>query len=225
MTKKIFILLLVSVFSVSCTSDNSENAATDAINYLALGDSYTIGQGVEPVKRWPSQLMTQLIQSDYRVNNLKVIAKTGWTTTDLLNAIAEENTEGYNLVSLLIGVNNQFRNQSLEEFKPQFDEVLQKAIDLSGQDRRIFVVSIPDYSVTPFGSRNPDTPMEIDEYNSYMQQQCLEFDIPFVDVTEISRTLGDSEGALAEDNLHPSASQYSSWVEEILPVVIEMLSE
>lgn len=225
MIKKIFSLVLVVILVVSCSSDDTKNETGNTINYLALGDSYTIGQGVEPIKRWPTQLMTELILNGYRVNNLKVIAQTGWRTTDLLNAIEEENTEGYNLVSLLIGVNNQFRNQSLEQFKPQFDDILVKAIDLSGEDRRIFVVSIPDYSVTPFGAGNPETSMEIDMYNSYIQQKCLEFNIPFIDVTEISRTLGDSDGALAEDNLHPSANQYSLWVEDILPVVMDMLSQ
>jgi lysophospholipase L1-like esterase len=224
--KNLISLFFISILFLSCSSDDNTASPKVVINYLALGDSYTIGQGVEAVESWPKQLVVELLKNQYVVNNTKIIAQTGWTTEDLLVGIEADNPLGYNLVSLLIGVNNQFRNQSLEEFQPKFDTILQKAIELSGEDRKIFVVSIPDYSVTPFGSiSGPDTSQEIDMYNSYIEQQCLVRDIPYIDVTEISRSLGSSEGALAEDNLHPSGLQYALWVEEILPVITPMLSQ
>jgi len=218
---------------VSCSSDDDAQVVIqdteeppEAIRYLALGDSYTIGQGVGESSRWPNQLSTQLILNGIDVEETRIIAQTGWKTDQLLDAIEQENPTGFNLVSLLIGVNNQFNNQSLQAFRPQFDQVLNKAIDLSGPDGEVFVVSIPDYGVTPFGSANAEEiAQELDEYNTYIQSKCEEFGIPFINITEISRNLGDSDGALASDNLHPSGFQYSLWVDEILPVVLELLEE
>jgi len=231
--KRATILLLLLFFTLSCSSDDDSQEVTvdpdtpsASFKYLALGDSYTIGQGVNESGRWPNQLSTQLILNGIDVEETKIIAQTGWKTDQLLNAIAEEGPTGFNLVSLLIGVNNQFNNQSLQEFSPQFDQCLNKAIELSGPQGHVFVVSIPDYGVTPFGSSNAEEiAEELDEYNAYIQSKCEAQDVPFINITEISRTLGDSEGALAPDNLHPSGFQYSLWVDNIMPVVLELISE
>ena len=228
-----FVFLLIALITFSCSSDDDnqeiiqgEPDPVESIRYLALGDSYTIGQGVGEPSRWPNQLSTQLILNGVDVEETTIIAQTGWKTDQLLNAIEEQNPTGYNLVSLLIGVNNQFNNQSLEAFRPQFDQTLNKAIELSGSEGIVFVVSIPDYGVTPFGSSNAEEiAQELDEYNSYIQSKCQELNISFINITDISRTLGDSEGALASDNLHPSGFQYSLWVDKILPVVIDLLEE
>jgi len=206
------------------SNDIDSTILVNEIRYLALGDSYTIGQGVSQSESWPYQLQQSLKENGDTINEIKIIAKTGWTTTNLLNAIDEERPENFNLVSLLIGVNNQFQGLSFEEFQSEFDSLIQTSIKLAGNKDRVFVVSIPDYGVTPFGSSNSaQIGRELDTYNNYMKLHSEALDIPFIDITEISRDLGGSDAALATDRLHPSGAQYSLWVEEILPVAIGLL--
>lgn len=236
----VFLLFIFVLFG--CSSDDdmpADNSAVDdpvvidepegeAIKYLALGDSYTIGQGVEESERWPVQLAEKLEQNDITVENLDIIAQTGWKTSDLINAVETNDPEDFNLVSLLIGVNNQFNSQNFDVFISEFNVLIQKARIIAEGYENMFVVSIPDYGVTPFGNSWGDPVQigsELDMYNNYMSQRCGELGIPFINITEISRTLGDSDGALASDNLHPSGEQYSLWVDEILPVVLEVVSE
>ena len=196
------------------------------ISYLALGDSYTIGQGVQEAQRWPNQLVDTLRKLEYEVENLKIIATTGWTTSNLLAAMDEEESFDYNMVSLLIGVNNQYQKKDFALYEEEFVTLLNRSIEIAGSKDRVFVVSIPDYGVTPFGSSNSETiGKELDAYNAYAEQICLEREIPFIDITGISRTLGNSQGALASDNLHPSGGQYFEWVKAILPDVIDILDK
>ena len=198
----------------------------DSVDFLALGDSYTVGQSVDPGERWPNQLVTALKNDGYRVRELRIIARTGWTTTDLLNAIEAADLKQYNLVSLLIGVNNQFQQKPFELFEIEFQTLLDKAILLAGGQENVFVVSIPDYGVTSYGTGSSYAiAMELNKYNDYMEERCADFEIPFVNVTSISRMMGDDEGALAPDNLHPSGEQYKRWVEVIYPVVREILEK
>ena len=197
-----------------------------SLHYLALGDSYTIGQSVADSLRWPVQLSENLRAKDYSEVYTEIIAQTGWTTGDLLNAIPDAEREQYNLVSLLIGVNNQYQNKPFEMFNTEFDSLLNKSIEFAAGKEKVFVVSIPDYGVTPFGSNNSEEiAQELDTYNEYMNQKCIDLGIPFINITEISRELGASVGSLAPDNLHPSGSQYTKWVEEILPIVEEILMD
>ena len=192
---------------------------------MALGDSYTIGQGVDLADSWPLQLGAKLIENSFSIDKNDIIAETGWETTGLLYAIADASLEDYNLISLLIGVNNQFSNRPFETYTTEFDLLLDQAIKLVGVNRT-FVISIPDYGVTPFGSNNSaNIAIELDEYNAYAASKCQTLNIPFINITEISRQLGDTNGALATDSLHPSGMQYGKWVEEMLPVVLEMLDE
>lgn len=201
----------------------------DSIYFLALGDSYTIGQGVKVPERWPNQLSEKLKENGIKIRETRIIARTGWTTSALISAIGGSDLSDMgenNLVSLLIGVNNQFRNQPFETFEIEFTSLLNRAIQLSKDVEKVFVVSIPDYGVTPFGSANSEKiARELDAYNAYMKEKCERADIPFIDITEISRELGGASTALASDRLHPSGLQYEKWVEEILPVVLEMLAE
>lgn len=223
-TNSIILVLLALVF-ITC-KQQADLQIDLPINYLALGDSYTIGHGVEAAQSWPNQLSEKLEENGYAVEKTTIIAKTGWQTSDLLTAIADTVLMDYNLVSLLIGVNNQFWGQPFEIFNTEFDSLLHKAIALGGGKENVFVLSIPDYGVTPFGSNNRQRiALKIDQYNAYIKQKCIEEAILFVDVTTISRTLGDSEGALAVDNLHPSGSQYAKWVEVTLPKVKGILGE
>lgn len=230
----LIISALLALFLTACnTKDeliipptNQAPPAAAPISYLALGDSYTIGQGIAAVDRWPNQLSRQLIDDGYEIGETKIIAQTGWKTNNLLNAIADSTLANYDLVSLLIGVNNQYAGQAFDIFNTEFDSLLTISIGLAGGKENVFVVSIPDYGVTPFGSSNSEAIAEdIDLYNNYMKQQCFDLDILYVDITEISRTLADSPGALATDNLHPSASQYMQWVDAILPGVLGILME
>lgn len=197
---------------------------TNALSYLALGDSYTIGQSVDQNMRWPIQLAKKLKENNIIVEPVNIIAQTGWTTDDLLSAIGSFDPDQHDLVSLLIGVNNQYQGLSFEVFQSEFDSLLNISIQLAGNIERVFVVSIPDYGVTPFGANNSEQiAEELDMYNDYMEQKCIAVDIPFINITNLSRQLGDSPGALAVDNLHPSGSQYTQWVNLILPVVIDLL--
>ncbi|MEN8789465.1 MAG: SGNH/GDSL hydrolase family protein [Flavobacteriaceae bacterium] len=196
------------------------------INYLALGDSYTIGQGVSILERWPNQLIVRLEENDFKVERFQIIAQTSWTTGNLITAINDEEIGDYNLVSLLIGVNNQFQNLAFSVFREEFNQLLDTAIQIANGKERVFVVSIPDYGVTPFGSTNAaQIGTALDQYNAYISERCRNQGITFINVTEISRELGDAPGALASDNLHPSGEQYSEWVDAILPGTLELLSQ
>lgn len=210
---------------ISCQEKAETQTNNEPIQYLALGDSYTIGQGVDTLDRWPNQLSSKLEQDGYTIEKTDIIAQTGWKTSDLLNAIEDSSLENYNLMSLLIGVNNQFSGIPFEIYANEFDELINQMIDAVGSNR-IFVVSIPDYGVTPFGSNNSETiAQELDDYNEYARSRCQALNIPYINITEISRTLGASDGALASDNLHPSGIQYAEWVEEIAPAVTEIIGE
>ena len=220
----LLVLLIMSCKNKDQVVENIDNESSESIRYLALGDSYTIGQGVEEAFRWPNQLGDSLAALAYTLDTVAIIAQTGWTTANLLQAIENANPSGYNLVSLLIGVNNQYQGQDVGIFQNEFDSLLEISIALAHSVNRVFVVSIPDYGVTPFGSSNSEViGQEIDLYNAYIAERCAAQAIPFINITEISRALGDNPGALAPDNLHPSGTQYSEWVGAILPVVVELL--
>ena len=208
------------------TMEETTSGRSTPIRYLALGDSYTIGQGVSEELRWPNQLAGKLRDARYDISEVNIIATTGWTTRDLLNGIDAQDPDRHDLVSLLIGVNNQYQKLPFDKYEIEFIELLDIAIELAGGKENVFVVSIPDYGVTPFGSGDPEgIGKEIDRYNAYAQERCSEKGIPFIDITGISRELGNSEGALASDRLHPSGLQYTRWTDAILPVVIEVLKK
>ena len=219
------LIYLVSFSLFSCQEKAETQTNNEPIQYLALGDSYTIGQGVDTLDRWPNQLSSKLEQDEYTIEKTDIIAQTGWKTSDLLNAIEGTNLEDYNLISLSIGVNNQFSGIPFEVYTSEFDELLGRIIDAAGSSR-VFIVSIPDYGVTPFGSNNSETiAQELDEYNEYARLKCDTLNIPYINITEISRILGASDGALASDNLHPSGTQYAFWVDEMIPTVRGLVGE
>lgn len=229
---KYFMTLLPILICLGCfkKADLSTSEVTDReevaqeFNYLALGDSYTIGEGVEISERWPIQLVEKLNGNGYNISNVDIIAKTGWTTTNLIDAIDQKDIDSFNLVSLLIGVNNQFQNLSFDDFKMEFDILLNTAIEISRTPKKVFVVSIPDYGVTPFGAANSEKiGREIDMYNAYIMEQCKGRAVPFVDITQISRMQADAPEALASDRLHPSGHQYGKWVEKMLPIVESLI--
>jgi lysophospholipase L1-like esterase len=208
------------------TMEETQDDQSVAIRYLALGDSYTIGQGVDEEMRWPNQLAEKLRNARFDIGEVNIIATTGWTTQDLLNGIQKKKPDGHDLVSLLIGVNNQYQKLPFSLYETEFVELLNIAVGLAGGRENVFVVSIPDYGVTPFGSANSAAiGKEIDQYNAYAREKCTELEIPFIDITGISRELGNGEGALAADRLHPSGTQYTQWTEIILPEVVDLLKK
>lgn len=197
------------------------------LNYLALGDSYTIGESVEENERWPVQLADRLREDGVEIKSPKIIATTGWRTDQLKAAIEndEELLDSYDLVSLLIGVNNQYQGRSVESFAPEFEELLQQSIELAGNDKdKVFVVSIPDYGKTPFGASKADEiARELDEYNAVSKEICERYDVRYFNITPISRQ-DDPEGELvADDNLHPSGKQYELWVDSFYSKVLELV--
>jgi lysophospholipase L1-like esterase len=192
-------------------------------NYLALGDSYTIGQSVCETCRFPEQLRKKLADLDPKnLYTSKIIATTGWTTANLISAINAENTaSNYDLVTLLIGVNNQYQNKAFSIYENEFPQLIFKAIALAKGDKsNVIVVSIPDYAFTPFGkqSSNPSKiSAEIDKYNAFAQKYCLEQNIEFVSITDITRQGFINPMLVAQDGLHPSELAYSYFVQRILP--------
>lgn len=203
-------------------TNSSTTGPIGTVRLLALGDSYTIGESVEPTERWPVLLGERLeLQGVASSIEVQIIARTGWTTDELDAAIDRANPRGpFDLVTLQIGVNNQFRTLALEEYRTGFASLLAGAIGFAGGDEgKVIVVSIPDWGVTPFGqSYEPDRiAVEIDRFNAIAEEETERLGATFVDITSISRS--DAPGLVASDGLHPSATQYRLWVEEILPVV------
>ncbi|MDZ4747358.1 MAG: GDSL-type esterase/lipase family protein [Saprospiraceae bacterium] len=200
------------------------------VRFLALGDSYTIGQGVSPIARWPVQLADSLAVRGYETQVLKFIATTGWRTDNLVNAISNQNLEdeNFNLVSILIGVNNQYQNRPFSQYINEFPALVDSAIRYAGGDKdHVFIVSIPDYAFTPFGqqSSNPDEiSMELDQYNAFSSHIADSMQITYFDITPISRQGLAQPSLVANDGLHPSDLQYTTWVKLMLDVIDQQVT-
>lgn len=189
------------------------------LKYLALGDSYTIGESVLPAERWPVQLAESLRQKGKDVGEPTIIATTGWRTDNLKNAITiAKLKEEYDLVSLLIGVNNQYQGKPLDQYKIEFEELLQTAIRLAkGNKANVFVVSIPDYGFTPFGKpKQEKITRELDQFNEANKEITTQYGIQYFNITGISRKGLDDPTLVATDGLHPSGKMYRQWVDLIL---------
>jgi lysophospholipase L1-like esterase len=196
-----------------------------AATFLALGDSYTIGEGVAEDGRWPVQLVARLRAAHIEVQAPRIIATTGWTTDELSAAMdAADLAPRYGLVTLLIGVNNQYRGRSQGEYREQLLALLERAIALAGDARRVVVVSIPDWGVTPFaeGRDRAAIAHEIDAFNAIARDEAHRAFARWVDVTGMSR---EHAGEVVDDGLHPSARQYARWADAILPEARAALRE
>lgn len=192
------------------------------VKFLALGDSYTIGESVLQTERWPVQLIQALRAQHVECFDPKIIATTGWRTDQLKSAIKAANlTSDYTLVSLLIGVNNQYQGKSAESYAPEFEELLKMAIALAGNDKsRVFVVSIPDYGYTLFGRSNqPAISKGIDAFNAVNRSITNALEVSYFNITEISRKGLEDTDLVASDGLHPSGKMYSQWVDLIMKSV------
>ena len=196
------------------------------IQYLALGDSYTIGESVDEKYSWPIQLKFNLFNSDSNtfLDSVRIIAKTGWTTSDLLNYISNiKINNNYDLVSLLIGVNNQFRGYDTNIYEKEFEKLLIKSIGFANSNfSNVFVLSIPDYGVTPFGKLRDSEKIksEINLYNEINYKISKKYGVLYFDITDISRLAEFDSTLLADDMLHPSKKMYNLWVEKIVDQVI-----
>ena len=240
------VTILVSLFLISCSAEEMVPEASvappatptppttpisNSIHYLALGDSYTIGQSVCATCSYPEQLKTNLKtiypKSDFL---LKVIAVTGWTTTNLISAIKTQNPDAnYDLVTLLIGVNNQYQHLDFAVYQKEFPELLNKAIQLAkGDNKNVIVLSIPDYAYTPY-AKNFDQmtktkiSTEIDQYNTFAESFCMAKNVKFISITDITRQSLTNTNLVASDGLHPSETAYALFVERMLPNVKAIL--
>ncbi|KRB54566.1 SGNH/GDSL hydrolase family protein [Flavobacterium sp. Root186] len=244
---KQIVTVILSAFLLSCSPEESSSETpvspgpvtpspttqipttpiSKSINYLALGDSYTIGQSVCETCRYPEQLKTSLKALYPETSfSLKVIATTGWTTTNLLTAIKEQNPESnYDLVTLLIGVNNQYQHRDFSIYEKEFPELVTKAIALAkGNKKNVIVLSIPDYAYTSFGMMfgtegRMKITEEINKYNTFAENYCMMNDVTFVSITDITRNGLYNTSLVASDGLHPSESAYTMFVERMMPKV------
>jgi lysophospholipase L1-like esterase len=198
--------------SATCTMPNSQPT-----RFLALGDSYTIGEAVLESERWPVQLAARLQASGVPIEPPQIIATTGWTTDELSAGIDRVNPQGpFELVSLLIGVNNQYRGRSLEEYRTQFVALLERAVKYAGDEpQRVLVLSIPDWGVTPFANpaERERIAKEIDAFNAVNGEEAERMGARYVDVTPTSRRAADEPNLIAGDGLHPSGLMYAAWAE------------
>jgi len=200
------------------------------LRYLALGDSYTIGEGIAEPARWPNRLTRELNDRGIAIAPPRIIATTGWTCAELSAAMDEAEPLGtWDLVSLLIGVNDQYRGHGLDVFRPGFTGLLERAIALAGnRTDRVFVLAIPDWSVTPFardsGRELAAIANELDAFNAFARDLCEARGVAFVDIAPVSRARGGEPRMIAEDGLHPSAELVELWAGQALPRVLELLS-
>lgn len=231
-------ILLAFVLSVlSCEKDDfapesapplPKSAGIDTLHYLALGDSYTVGEGVKYSENFPSQLTEQvnaLHGDSLYLRPPTIVAQIGWTAAELGQRLEQENLRpSYDVITLLIGANNQYQSQAFSKFEEDYTALLKFALSKTeGDSSRLVLISIPDYTYTPFGQDNGDparTSTEIDKYNAYIEQQAAMLRLPFVNITDISREGLDKPELVASDELHPSEQMYARWVERLLDYVL-----
>ena len=214
-------ILLILLGYVSIISNAQSVVIEERVKMLALGDSYTIGQGVAESERWPVQFIKELNEQKNIVGDEpRIIATTGWRTDQLKSALLQANIEpgNVNLISLLIGVNNQYQGRTAQSFKPELEELISLALNLvNGDKTKLIVLSIPDYGYTPFGQSNQTSiSLGIDAFNAVKKEVCEEKGILFMDITDISRLGLAQPDLVAGDRLHPSGKMYALWVARIL---------
>ena len=228
------LLVLATIITTNgCQKKNSmeENAVTtnqpSSMNYLALGDSYTIGQSVEANERFPYFLTQLLRQQAIQINDPEYIATTGWTTANLQSAIAAKGNLGtYDLVTLLIGVNDQYQHLDTAGYRTRFVQLLEKSIVLAGnRPSRVFVFSIPDYSATPFvpAGNKKNVSTEIDAFNKINYEITKERGVAYIDITPLTREAATDASLVASDGLHYSGKEHKLWAEKAAPIITKVL--
>ena len=218
MNKYFFFIIILFV---SCSTE--EKYSNKKLNYLALGDSYTVGEGVKYENSFPVQLVNDLKFDGIKIDSINIIAKTGWTTSKLIDSLSTYNNKKYDLVTLLIGVNNQYRDLNISDYIVEFENLLLRSISYS-KNSNVFVLSIPDYGVTPFAvdMDREKISKEIDEYNRINKEISKKYNIEYFNVTDISRLAEFDSTLLTNDRLHPSKKMYKMWVNELKVKVLEV---
>ena len=224
------ILFFFTCSNISCNKKETINGminnsiAEKKYTYLALGDSYTIGESVPTANNFPNQLVSSMLNNAKPFLPARIIAKTGWTTDELETGIEMANNaspllKSYDFVSILIGVNNQYRGRSADNYKTAFEALLRKAIQFAGDKTdHVVVISIPDWGVTPFanGRDRAQIALEIDAYNAVNKQFARQYNIYYIDITPWTREAASDITLLATDGLHPSGKEYKRWAESIM---------
>jgi len=228
-----YIVIVIALVGCAVPVDTPDDTATSSVDtssmirILFLGDSYTIGEGVAISERWPDQLVEQLRQRGLSTEDPMIVARTGWTADELLTGTLQVSPRGeYDLVTLLIGVNNQYRGQDVVTYRQQLRRLLDQAGRFAdGNPGRVMVISIPDWGVTPFaqGLEREKIAFEIDAFNEVNRQEAEQAGAIYVDITPASRRAARDGGLLASDGLHPSGRMYAEWVDLILPQVLDTL--
>jgi len=204
--------------------DNLNNQRESPYSFIALGDSYTIGEGINEDERWPNQFVDVAYENGVDFDQPMIIAETGWKTYDLLNAINQTNfTKKYDYISLLIGVNNQFNSRPIDEFEEDLNKLMDEMKRIKKNDGNIIIISIPDWGYTPFGESNDmsDISEKINLFNSSLRKFASTNDLKYVDVTEISRRAINEPDLITNDNLHPSGIMYLEWAKKIYNIWID----
>jgi len=230
--KIVILLLLGAGLLTGCVlaSDGELTMTSEKqFTFLALGDSYTIGQGVADPERWPVQLAAVLRAQGIPMGEPAIIARTGWTTGELLAALEDGYYgETYDLVGVLIGVNDQFRGYPIAQYQEEFGTLLTAAIAAAGgRSEHVIVLSIPDWGVTPFaeGADRANIAAQIDAFNAVNRAESLAAGAPYFDITPSTRPPVMDASMLAEDGLHPGGAMYALWVEEVLPYVLGLFAD
>jgi lysophospholipase L1-like esterase len=233
MKMKSFIITFCSfpvILIFSCAKNKYPFQMTESkktYSYLALGDSYTIGQSVLSSENFPNQTVQLLNQQNCNFKSPEILATTGWTTDELqTNINSHVFTSPYDFVSLLIGVNNQYRGRSVENYKPEFESLLKQSIQFAGGNaNRVIVLSIPDWGVTPFadGRDRAQIAREIDDYNAANRYLSEIYKVHYVDITPGSREAATDPTLIASDGLHPSAKEYARWAQKVFAAIKQQL--
>jgi len=228
-------LIMAIIFIIipgACHDINNADIMTQAdkqLSYLALGDSYTIGESVDENERWPVQLVEKLRIDSVNVADATIIAQTGWTTDELIAGIEEAApADDYHLVSLMIGVNNQYRGRQANNFRDELSELISIAINRSSNGAGgVIVLSVPDWGLTPFaaGRDKEKITSEIDLFNSVICEECSKAGVEYFNITDISRKVSSEPSLIADDGLHPSGEMYRLWVGRIYPYVYDLLKQ
>lgn len=224
-----FLIILCLFIFTTCATQKTDSMPDNGYIHLALGDSYTIGEAVNVNERWPVQLAHRLRKDSIQVDPV-IVATTGWTTDELISGIVKADVEGtYDYVSLLIGVNNQYRGYPIDQYEREFKILLDQAIQFAGGNPyNVMVVSIPDYGITPFAKKKlldeEKIARELDNYNAIAEKISKLRDVKFIDITPGSRLAKDNPALIASDGLHPSGEMYKMWVDEMYAHVFNNLS-
>lgn len=222
-----FFIIACSKKNIMASDNNKIDSGTTNLKYLALGDSYTIGQNVQANERFPFLTVSLLNQQKFTFSEPRYIATTGWTTANLITAINNQvNLGTFDIVTLLIGVNDQYQHIDTATYRSHFTQLLKKSIELAGnRPSHVFVLSIPDYSATPFVGANDKERVhkEIDNFNAINREITLQNNIAYIDITPLTREAATDASLLADDGLHYSAKEHQKWADLLAPKILEAL--